>query len=63
MFHNLNIFKVKSLFTRDSKKKKEKQKPDMICEENLRARYTEYKGRGIVEPKSKKDVNDFHTVS
>ncbi|XP_057659153.1 uncharacterized protein LOC130895699 isoform X2 [Diorhabda carinulata] len=36
--------KVKSLFSRDTKKKKEKV--EMVPEENLRARYIEYKGRG-----------------
>lgn len=55
---------MKSLFTRDSKKKKEKPKPDMVREESLRARYTEYRGREIVEPKyKKKDVDDLQMVS
>lgn len=55
---------MKSLFTRDPKKKKEKQKPDMVREESLRARYTEYRGKEVVEPKyKKKDVDDIQTVS
>ncbi|XP_050510243.1 uncharacterized protein LOC114328375 isoform X3 [Diabrotica virgifera virgifera] len=48
--------KVKSLFSRDTKKKKEKVA--MVREESLRARYVEYKGRSPVEPKFKKqEVN------
>lgn len=36
----------------------------MIREESLRARYTEYKGREIVEPRyKKKDIDDLQTVS
>lgn len=55
---------MKSLFTRDSKKKKEKQKPDMVREESLRARYTEYRGREIVEPRyKKKNLDDLQMVS
>ncbi|XP_018563253.1 uncharacterized protein LOC108904981 isoform X2 [Anoplophora glabripennis] len=51
--------KVKSLFTRDSKKKKEKQQPGMVPEESLRARYVEYKGRDTVDSKlKKKQVKD-----
>lgn len=50
--------KVKSLFSRDTKKKKEQVA--MVPEESLRARYIEYKGRGEpVEYKSKKqEVNN-----
>ncbi|XP_031328545.1 uncharacterized protein DDB_G0283697 isoform X1 [Photinus pyralis] len=44
--------KVKQLFSRDSKKKKEKERA-MVPEESLRARYTEYRGsRENLEPKS-----------
>ncbi|KAG5888837.1 hypothetical protein JTB14_025232 [Gonioctena quinquepunctata] len=51
--------KVKSLFTRDSKKKK--QQPEMVREETLRSRYVEYKGRQPVEQKlKKKDAKNLH---
>ncbi|KAJ8924285.1 hypothetical protein NQ315_007077, partial [Exocentrus adspersus] len=53
--------KVKSLFTRDSKKKKEKAQPGMVREESLRARYIEYKGRDTVDSKSKKkEIKEVH---
>ncbi|KAJ8963202.1 hypothetical protein NQ318_018668 [Aromia moschata] len=56
--------KVKSLFTRDSKKKKEKQQAAMVREESLRARYVEYKGRDTVDAKyKKKEANEVQTVS
>ncbi|CAG9855838.1 unnamed protein product [Phyllotreta striolata] len=50
-----SLEKVKSLFTRDSKKKKEKNLANhgMVREESLRARYVEYKGREPVEHKYK----------
>lgn len=58
------MFQVKSLFTRDSKKKKDRQKTEMVHEENLRSRYTESKGREVMEPKyKKKDMDNIHTVS
>ncbi|CAH1163539.1 unnamed protein product [Phaedon cochleariae] len=54
--------KVKSLFTRDSKKKKEKQQPGMVREEILRARYVEYKAREPVEEKyRRKDATETRT--
>ncbi|XP_071054414.1 zinc finger CCCH domain-containing protein 13 [Onthophagus taurus] len=54
--------KVKQLFSRDTKKKKEKEK-NMVSEENLRSRYTEYRGsREELEPKIKrKEMNEIHT--
>lgn len=35
----------------------------MVREENLRARYTEYRGKEVVDPKYKKDKSDLQTVS
>ncbi|XP_072391778.1 uncharacterized protein blo isoform X5 [Diabrotica undecimpunctata] len=52
--------KVKSLFSRDTKKKKEKVA--MVREESLRARYVEYKGRNPVEPKFKKQEVNSQTT-
>lgn len=56
---------MKQLFTRDSSKKKKEKERNMIPEENLRARYTEYKGsREHLGPKSmRKDMNDGKMVS
>lgn len=53
------------MFTRDSSKKKKEKERNMIPEENLRARYTEYKGsREHLGPKSmRKDMNDAKMVS
>ncbi|XP_074042526.1 uncharacterized protein isoform X3 [Leptinotarsa decemlineata] len=52
--------KMKSLFTRDSKKKKQQQ-AEMVNEETLRERYVEYKGREPVEPRFKKrEAVDLH---
>ncbi|XP_049817951.1 uncharacterized protein LOC109609226 isoform X3 [Aethina tumida] len=57
-----NLEKMKSLFTRDSKKKKEKlqqqQHQNMVREESLRARYVEYKGRDNEPKYKKKEMND-----
>ncbi|KAJ8969749.1 hypothetical protein NQ317_000562 [Molorchus minor] len=50
---------VKSLFTRDSKKKKEKQ-ADMVREESLRARYVEYKGKDTTDNRYQKNgINEL----
>lgn len=58
---------MKSLFTRDSKKKKEKlqqqQHQNMVREESLRARYVEYKGRDNEPKYKKKEMNDENSVS
>lgn len=52
---------MKQLFTRDSKKNKEKQ---MAREESLRARYVEYKGRDSFDSNiKKKEVNGVSSVS
>lgn len=38
--------------------------PNMVREETLRARYTEYRGRDPVEPRyKKKELDELHTVS
>ncbi|KAF2905482.1 hypothetical protein ILUMI_00694 [Ignelater luminosus] len=61
-----SLEKVKQLFSRDSSKKNKKEKEKgMVPEENLRARYTEYKGsRENLEAKAvRKNVNEVKTVS
>lgn len=56
---------MKQLFTRDSSKKKKEKEKIMIPEENLRARYTEYKGSlDHLEPMTmRKEANDVKMVS
>lgn len=56
---------MKQLFTRDPNKKKKEKERAMIPEENLRARYTEYKGsRENIDSKGiRKDVHDIKSVS
>lgn len=53
---------MKQLFT--GKKKKEKER-NMVREETLRSRYTEYRGnREEIEPKSKRiEANELNSVS
>lgn len=53
-----SLERVKQLFTRDSKKKKEKA--GMVREDSLRARYSEYKGGPLMEGKYlRKSTNDL----
>ncbi|KAK5647216.1 hypothetical protein RI129_002108 [Pyrocoelia pectoralis] len=58
-----SLEKVKQLFSRDSSKKKKEKERAMVPEENLRARYTEYRGsRENLEPKAvKKHTNESKT--